>query len=210
MILFLQPSMIGLLAAGIRQPGRLPYNCDSHTGRSGTWVFQVALCAVRMLHIANACVSLLLVGCTTTEKAPLFSTGYTETRLAPDVFVIRHTGGTREHPEIADGLMLRAAQVTQQVGAKYFAIVGVDEEPGKVPAATLSMTSSSVYGIYGVGGSGRGTSMTAPKPVKTPLLTIRIFQQMPADLIVSNAANVEQAIKAKYNLLQPAEIVRGS
>lgn len=159
----------------------------------------------------------------TAARAP-GSGDFVDEQLAADTYTIRYAGHGR-HPKgyVEDQMMLRAAELTLEHGYTYFALVGVGPELATTESTTASTRSTSSpakvtaasFGLYGSGLSAFGSRpMTVVSQPdfsggsvrrKTPTLTIRLFHEAPSDLIASNAANIEKAIKKKYELDRTAQ-----
>ena len=66
---------------------------------------------------------LLLAGCATSYQSSSWTGGFTETRLADDVYKVSFTGNGFTSSERAEDMaMLRSAELTKQSGYTYFAL----------------------------------------------------------------------------------------
>jgi len=146
----------------------------------------------KMNRRAALVVSLALFGC---AGAP----PDTVKEVAPDTFNIPYSPGrhgSKMTPE--DRVLLLAAQTTLEHNAKYFALIGIGDEAPAKAARNSTSGAASVYGIYGVGGTVQPAASQIAVVKKG--VTITCFAEAPEDLIVSNAAAVENDIKKKYAL----------
>jgi len=153
----------------------------------------------------------LLNGCATPYQSEGFRGGYSDTQLAPDVFRITFKGNAYISKErTQDFALLRAAELTQQFGFKYFAIV---DELSSTDVSTFTTPGSedisgsvniyggpsSYHGIY----SGHKTYI----PPKTHFiikprtgLLIQCFTDKPDGIYAFDASFLQKSLKQKYKI----------
>ncbi len=68
---------------------------------------------------------LFSVGCATPYQPHGFRGGYSESRLGPDAFTVRFHGNAYvAASRVSDFTMLRAAELTLELGYRYFVLLG--------------------------------------------------------------------------------------
>jgi hypothetical protein len=151
------------------------------------------------------------LGCATPYKSSGFMGGFSETRLAEDVFRVNFRGNGYTSPErTQDFAMLRAAELAQENGFKYFAII---DESASTDVSTFTTSGSAQTtgsaSIYGRSGSyyGNYSERTTYTPPQTHFvfkprsgLLMRCFAEKPDGIYVLEAAFLRESIKAKYKI----------
>jgi hypothetical protein len=153
------------------------------------------------------CVVILFVGCATPYESSGFLGGYSDTALAPDVYLISFQGNGYTAPERArDFAFLRAADLTLAHGYRYFAIFNATEG-GNSGAINLPGQSYTTVNAQRVGGAVYGTAQTTYIPgASIPLffprsgLMIRCFAQRPQGGYALDAAFVSRSLRQKYKI----------
>ncbi|MBH2008319.1 MAG: hypothetical protein I8H71_01330 [Xanthomonadaceae bacterium] len=83
--------------------------------------------------------ALALAGCATPYGPSGMAGGYSETRRADDIYIVRYQGNGFTKPEQAEEMVfLRAAELTVEKGYRFFSILG---ESGSTDTATVAMPS---------------------------------------------------------------------
>lgn len=151
------------------------------------------------------------LGCATPYKPTGFGGGFSETRLAEDVFRVNFRGnGYTSAERTQDFAMLRASELTLENGFKHFAIM---EESASTDISTFTTSGSAQTtgsaSVYGGSGSYHGnySEHTTYTPPQTHLvfkprsgLLIRCFAEKPDGTYAFDAAFLQQSIKAKYKI----------
>ena len=115
-----------------------------------------------MLIICSACVPLFAIGCATKYEARRSSAGYSDFRIAVDVFAVSFRGNTStKREQVQKFLLRRASEITLQNGFKYFVIISEKE---------LTRSSSVGYSSLKIPFIAPGTSVW-----------IQCYQDRPAD-----------------------------
>jgi hypothetical protein len=160
---------------------------------------------------------ILLCACATSYQPKTFTGGFSETRLAENIFQVSFRGNAYTDMERAtDFTLLRSAEIALENGFRYFAIVDSQawEKTGIVttPVQTHTNIQANTLGTYGNQGSysastmGTATTYTTggqsyvvSKPHTNN--TIVCFTDQPADgTFVFDAMFVSNSVKAKYKL----------
>ncbi len=168
-------------------------------------------------------VSLSLLGCATPYHSNSLLGGYTETQLAPDVFRVGFQGNGYTSPERAqDFALLRAAELAQQNGFRYFVVIDERSSTEVQSFTTPSQTQTSTYGsgtshgnIYmnPFGATYSGTSYTylSSRTTHTPGQThtfykprtgllIQGFHSKPENIYTFDAEYLQQSVKQRYRI----------
>ena len=155
---------------------------------------------------------LLLTGCATPYQSHGYTGGYSETRLAENVFQVTFKANAYSGFERAtDFNLLRSAELTLENGFRYFIIVDSKEHTTEstYTAPTTSQTTASAYG-YGNAAYGHAQTTTYggqtyhySKPSTTN--DIVCFKEKP-DIVgmVLDAVYVTDSIRKKYGIAAPA------
>jgi hypothetical protein len=130
------------------------------------------------------------VGMSYHARDPIWGLGFSETRLAPDVWRVMYRGYYIPEAQAGDYAMLRAAEVVKAAGYRYFVVVN------ERSSATVM---GSGYG-YAYGGSGSAFAAAYSYP-ETGLL-VKGLSERPASggQMVIDAAFVSAEIKRKYKI----------
>ncbi len=150
----------------------------------------------------------LLAGCATPYQSNSFLGGYSETQLAPDVFRIRFRGNAFTSMDRAqDFALLHAADLAQQHGYLYFAVVDESNSTTVSTFTTPGQSSSSCSGYVSSGGSFSYSGTTTYYPGQTynfykpnTGLLIRCFVQKPDSIYTFDAEFLQRMIMQKYDL----------
>ena len=167
-------------------------------------------------------VSVLIVGCATGYQHNSFTGGFTDMRLAPDIFRITFRGNAYTAAERAqDFALLRASELVLQNRFTHFALL--DERQSSTPfvwstPSTATTTSSGGGETTGTlyGNQFRGytylsaQSTTTYTPGQTFImfkptsgLLIRAFPEKPNNIPVFEAAFLRDQISSRYKLRNP-------
>lgn len=159
--------------------------------------------------IAATCVaaSFAFISCATKYQKVGFSGGFSETRLAPDVFRVSFSGNGHTRSERAqDFVLLRAAELTLQNGYRYFKVLdGRDEvttQTVTLPGSSYTTANATAYGnsVYG----SATTTYTPPQNINiykpSSGLMIRCFATPPKEGGVFDAQFIANSIRGKYRL----------
>jgi hypothetical protein len=162
---------------------------------------------------------LLLAGCATSYQRVGATGGFTDMRLAPDVFRITfHGNGYTSRERAQDFALLRASELVLENGFTHFALL--DEQQSSTPwvYSTPSTARTTSYGwgdttgtIHGNTFHGNsylaGISTTTYTPGQTYIgfkpttgLLIRAFAEKPRDIAVFDAAFLREQIVGNYKL----------
>src|SRR5438128_1156200 len=91
--------------------------------------------------------AILLSGCATSYQSNGFTGGYSETRLAPDVFrVVFNGNGYTSGERAQDFALLRASDLTIQGGCSYFAIIDEKNSTSTSSFTTPGHAQTTAYG----------------------------------------------------------------
>jgi hypothetical protein len=148
-----------------------------------------------------------LVACATSYQPTGFTGGFSDTQLAPDVFRVSFSGNGFTSPDrVQDFALLRAAELTLQHGARYFAVM--DSENQSRTSTYVSPGSSYTSGTataYGNTATYSGTTTSTPAQVHTYYkpgvgMVIRTFSQQPSHIHAFDAEFLLQSIRSKYGI----------
>lgn len=154
------------------------------------------------------CLVVVLCGCGgPTSYIPLIhGEGYSETRLADDVFRVYFHGNAQTSSErVQDFVMLRAASLAFENGFKYFAVLD-EQESTTVKTLTMPGTAHTSGSAY-IDPAGFGTfhTKTTYTPPRTYYfynpsrgLLVRYFKEKPEGTYALDAAFVAHSIELKY------------
>ncbi len=173
---------------------------SSHKLRRGTMM------NVMRVFFAAAVVALAF-GCATPYQSKAFRGGYSETRLAPDVFRIHFRGNAYTSSERAqDFAILRAAQLARERGFPYFAVINESSSSSVHTFTTPGQSYSSGSAVV-TGSTATYSGQTTHYPGQTVLmykpqtgLLIRGFPERPQGIYTFDAAFLEQSLRDKYGL----------
>ena len=150
---------------------------------------------------------LLAIGCATPYASTSYVGGYSETRMAPDVFRVRFNGnGFTSSERALDFALLRAADLTLRNGYSYYVIVQesswVATSTHKTRETTTTTGSAHTYGnttrfsantvTYG------GYTYNVSKPRAEN--TILCLKEKPSSGLAYDAQFVSNEIRRKYDL----------
>lgn len=138
-------------------------------------------------------------GCSTPYQSKGFRGGFTEMRLAPDVFRIRFSGNGYTSGQCAeDFALLRACQLCLSNQFSCFALMKSHSEVKSYTYTTPLSVTTTTSGGYGYIASQTPGSTTFLKP-GTALL-IRAFPQKPDDVFTYDAAFMLNQITNHYRI----------
>lgn len=152
-----------------------------------------------MLAAGVACIS----GCATTYGPRGIDGGYSETRRADSIYVVRFEGNGFTKPDQAEEMaFLRAAELTLEKGFKYFTILGESSATNStaVPTPTQSYTTGTVN-PYGGFQARTTTAGGIPLVVRTPSARLHIGMSNHADMPgrqMHEAASIVGDLGPKY------------
>lgn len=134
--------------------------------------------------------------------------GYSETRLAPNVYRVTFTGDGFTPPVVAtDYALLRSADLALQQGFSHFAIVSGADQVQLGTTATPSTTAVTGYQqlgntLYETRTTRPGTTYTTAMPSSTN--TIVLFKGKPADqtVLVYDARDIYEQLTTRYEIRQ--------
>lgn len=154
-------------------------------------------------NIICAFLILTLGGCATSYQSTGLTGGFSETRLAEDMFRVEFTGnGFTRGERASDFALLRASELTLDNGYRYFVIMDENHDVQRHTYTTSGTTSTSVnsYGNYTDVNvrQNEGTTQTFFKPGST--LTIALFAEKPQAVLSYSAEFVSNEIRTKYDL----------
>lgn len=150
---------------------------------------------------------LALSSCATDYQSTGFTGGYSETRLAPDVFRVRFSGnGYTSSDRAEDFTLLRASDLTLNNGFSYFAIV----TGGSSTAVSSFNTGGSAIttGQFTRGGGYVGSTLFIPGQTVNIFkprvgMLIKCFPSKPQGIDVFDARFLRSEIRRKYQLDKP-------
>jgi hypothetical protein len=121
---------------------------------------------------------LLCSGCATSyESSSLVSSGYSETRLAPDVVrVVFHGNSSTKQERAQDLALMRAADLSLQAGYPYFSVL----------SETAENQQASVEGL----------TLSTPKIQ----ILVQFLKEKPSGTLAYDAAFIIRAMKEKYKI----------
>jgi hypothetical protein len=155
---------------------------------------------------------LLLTACATNYQPVSGTGGFSETRLAPNVFRVEFRGNAyTDSGRVEDFAMLRAAEVTLASGFRYFAIAGEQDISSHgamvLPGQTTAQGSATTFGntTYASVTTQRTPDQVVgiTKPAVTK--TIVCFQEQPQGAYAFDAEFLATSIRQKYNILPRAD-----
>lgn len=169
----------------------------------------------------------ILSACSTTYHPMGLTGGYSDSRLAPDIYRVAFYGNAYTANErVKDLALLRAAELTVQQGFKYFSVVEENNyakvtshtTPGHInTTAQGSSYDSGTLHLNSYGGTYSGTSTayvnanTTYTPPQTHYsykprteLVVRAFQTKPDDTFTFDAEFLRRSLREKYRV-KPAE-----
>lgn len=167
-----------------------PREGGSRIGKGGAMKTRIPLIA-----------ALVLTGCATTYQPSGFTGGFSETRLAPDRFIVSFSGNAFTAGEQArDFALLRAAELSRDGGYRYFTVLDSERTTETSYYRSPTTTDASAYGM---GNSVYGTATTYGgdiTPINKPGITLSVvcFTEprdgaLDADFIIP-------AIRSKYGM----------
>lgn len=160
---------------------------------------------------------LLLTACATgyQEYSGFSQQGYSETRLAEDMFRVSFKGNdVTEMDRAQDLALLRCAELTLNNGYSHFVIVdeSASERVGTIVTPTTTQTYGTATGsataignnVFG-SASGYSTSTTYGGQIFNTVSpsvsnTIVLLKEKPDDVFSFDAAFIYESLRAKYNL----------
>ena len=149
----------------------------------------------------------IVAACATPYQHTSFRGGYSETQLAPDVFRVYFRGNGYTSMERAqDFTLLRAAEVAQQSGYSYFAVVDKSSSTDVSTYTTQGQSHSSGSGQIS-GNTMTYSGNTTYYPGETYIvhkprtgLMIKCFNEKPEGIFTFDAGFLERSLKQKYGL----------
>jgi len=162
----------------------------------------------------------IVSACATPYQRRGFTGGYSESRLAPNIFRVDFQGnGYTGWDRAYDFMLLRSADLTLQNGFKYFVIVDTKESSTQMVITTPTTTQTTVSGNsvgtvnnFGSFGTYHGTTygtatthtygghsflITKPRTSNTNIC----FKEPPEDAqMVFDAEFMQRSLKAKYTI----------
>src|SRR5690348_864199 len=134
----------------------------------------------------------LLLGCAMVGQPPESVSGYSETRLGPDVFRIPiQAKDADSSPEKAQDLaLLRAADFALQHGYRFFAVIA-DQDSGadEAPSSDASLDYLSYV-----------PDQASVRPKSETGLLIQGFPDKPAKIFAFDADFLQRSVREKYGL----------
>jgi hypothetical protein len=143
-----------------------------------------------LLLIPLVCLLSGCVGMSYHARDPVWGLGFSETRLAPDVWRVMYRGYYIPEAQAGDYAMLRAAEVVKAAGYRYFVVEN-------------ERSSATVMGSgYGYAYAGSGSAFAAAYSYPETGLLVRGLPEKPAraEQMVFDAAFVSDEIKRKYKI----------
>jgi hypothetical protein len=143
-----------------------------------------------LLLIPLACLLSGCVGMSYHARDPVWGLGFSETRLAPDVWRVMYRGYYIPEAQAGDYAMLRAAEVVRAAGYRYFVV-----ENERSSATVMGSGYGYVYG-------GSGSAFAAAYSYPETGLLVRGLSEKPAGggHMIFDAAFVSAEIKRKYKI----------
>jgi hypothetical protein len=165
-------------------------------------------------------IAIILLGCATNYQKQGFTGGFSETRLAENVFQVNFKGnGFTDFERSTDFTLLRSAELALENGYQYFSIIDrnswVQQGTYTTPTHTTTTLNTNTTGTYTrSGNTGNlnantyGTAITRTTGGQTFLIskprtsnTIFCYSERPQDMIdVFDATFILQSIKEKYGI----------
>jgi hypothetical protein len=125
--------------------------------------------------------------------------GYSQTRLAGNIFVIYFSGNVRAGRErVDDFLLLRASEVTLAEGYAYFIIGEEDNYDTQTQHALPATMQTTFYGNTATSTITGGQSFMVSKPHGSIL--IHCFKERPVHQIAHDAQFIYDSITEKYDM----------
>jgi hypothetical protein len=151
---------------------------------------------------------LLLVGCATPYQSEHFNGGFSDTRLAPDVFSIHFSGNAATRPQrVQDFVMLRAAELCVAHEFVCFTILNHQNTTDVSSYTTSGYSQTTVYGTY-YGSHAVVTGHTTEIPPETDYISkprsellIKCFSDKPKAPYTFDAAFLLDSLRQKYHLV---------
>lgn len=113
----------------------------------------------------------LLIACATKYRELEFRGGYTDRKMAEDIFVVRFTGnGFTSKRLVADYALYRCAEITREQKAFYFIVLSSNSD-------TIKTSSTTTY-TKTISGNGYNAQTTDVNKSATEI-TIKIFKEKP-------------------------------
>ena len=140
---------------------------------------------------------LALAGCATAYQEKGLTGGFSDTLLAPDMFKIDFTGnGFTSSERASDFAMLRAADISLNLGCSYFAVLTGQDK-------SINMGSIGMSSVAWNQNNAWATSSVFPVMKPDSSLLAKCFKvQPPAPTYTFNARFIEQSIRSKYGISQ--------
>ena len=160
--------------------------------------------------LSMALLASMVSACATPYQPKGFSGGYSETRLAEDLFRVWFTGNGKTSKErVNDFGLLRSAELALENGFRYFVIVN-SETGSTVSSYTTPSTSHTTGSAYQSGRHTYGNATTTTYGGGTHLVskpgatyTILCFREKPAvPGLILEAEFVAKSIRDKYGVSQ--------
>ncbi len=152
--------------------------------------------------------AVILSGCATAYQRQDFTGGYSETRLAENIFQISFRGnGYTSRERASDFSLLRSAEVTIENGYQYFIIVE-SEKYSKTDLYTTPSTSYTTGSAYSYGNYAYGSGTTTTHGGQTYRISkpranniILCFKDKPdVNGLIFDAEFVVKSIRGKYGI----------
>lgn len=142
-----------------------------------------------------AAAALLLAGCATEYQKSGATGGFKETQLGPDLFRVSFTGNSYTSQEkVQDYALLRAAELTLESGARYFAVVSSKDQ-------SKSNTYVSDGYVYSRGDKTYYTSPTVNTYYHPGVgMVVRTFKEKPKAVTAFDAQFLVKSIRTKYEI----------
>ncbi|GAB1535804.1 hypothetical protein ADMFC3_14350 [Geovibrio sp. ADMFC3] len=142
----------------------------------------------------------LILGCSTKYQPHGLSGGYSDTRLASNIFNVSFAGnGYTSRERSSDFALLRAAELTMENGFAYFLILDTENYTNTYTTGKTYQTAGT-YNSYSFNATTRQTGgVTFNKPRSK--FQIICFKEKPnANGIAYEAQYVASSIRSKYNI----------
>lgn len=138
-------------------------------------------------------ISFILSGCATSYQPNGFTGGYSETKLADDMYNITFQGnGYASKERVYDFALLRASDITLENSYKFFSILSQEKE------TSTDYVNIQNYNTYTK--TSYGSTVAIDKPSAN--ITIHLLKDKLLDKISYEAIFVQSSIKKKYNIDQ--------
>ena len=149
-----------------------------------------------------------LTGCATSYQGIAYTGGYSETRLAENVFRVSFKGNAYTSRErAADFALLRSAELTLENGYTHFVIIDA-EDYSKVSTYTTPTTSNTTASAYGSGNYIYGSATTTTTGGETHNISkprrsnvIMLFKHKPQGTFSYNADFLKRELRKKYGIV---------